>query len=294
MSSSTLPITLPPFDGSRLSFSTWQQTLLDTAQRASQRPHGLLGYLLTPAEYALLPGGPVHVPLADPGVMPIVAAPFAIWSFQTTQLQREDAAVAALTQAILQALPPSAQLLLMDGNNGVRGRTLAWIYATLTATFGVATAAELEDAFDSLTLPFVSGTFDTYVFHHRRVHRMFDVSTFPLTEPIKVLMLVKAVRSVPAYQAHLLQYFAAHPLVREQTFEALATVLERVRVDASTVAAHAYAGATVTVQPSHPRVAKSYCWTHGSTAHHTSSECLKRAPGHQATATASNKQGGRA
>ena len=39
------------------------------------------------------------------------------------------------------------------------------------------------------------------------------------------------------------------------------------------------------------RTTDKYCWTHGGCAH-TSADCKAKAPGHQNSATFSNKQGG--
>jgi hypothetical protein len=88
---------------------------------------------------------------------------------------------------------------------------------------------------------------------------------------------------------------AANSLTAQTTSEALAASQAALATSQAALAAALQGQANVATTAC-PVTAgdRSYCWTHGfgRNANHTSTACLKKADGHQASATGTNKMGG--
>jgi hypothetical protein len=104
--------TFPRFPGNEnpyLAWTTFSRAIIDTFSRApviSQHGKGLLGPLLTPAEYASLPGVPVveayTTPYTHPGDDPPAAATaFSLWQWQMARYAQHQGAINIYTHTLL-------------------------------------------------------------------------------------------------------------------------------------------------------------------------------------------------
>lgn len=317
-----------PIEGQslRASWPIWKLAVLDLLEATTSTPHGLLSHAMPEAAYILLTGdAAAPVPPVDPGPPPnnATVAQTAANKYANELFDRHQRALKLCKTQILASLNAEALDLLTEPTHGTRRRTILDIMTMLEAQYGQLMATDLAQQKNILLIPFQPPKpIRDYIRKHREVHRICEAAGQPLSQADTVAALRLGVRNVP-YLATAVQHFVtAHPTVQAQTFPLLATLLGQAEDNGEpqpTTGSAGYAGASVTEPPvaltmsnvqdmiaaavtaalqtrpkttaGRPKGTPLYCWSHGPCAH-ASQDCKKPRPGHIATATDKDRQGG--
>jgi hypothetical protein len=347
-----MSISISQFSGRRSDFSAWLSHVFDVARAAStvQAASGLLGFVLTPVEWAArFPGAGPFVPTAHPGAaIPAAAAAFAVYKFEVDLFQAEQSALNSFRSALIKALDDSSSQHMADPVNGFLLLTVLAIITALRHKHQTLTVSDILRLRSSLQDPFTPGTvpLSTLISSHRRTHRLLADAGQPLDNFTTIHSLISAVRPCGLYDQRIQLYFIGTTLVANQHFEDLpgppvvqgfanmlleydaanftqATeptttaalgfagaanhpppTLAQISRDlehlsklvASLLSPHATPAAKAAQIPSTPTSVtkrKFYCWTHGANNSHHGHDCRNRKAGHQESATAHNKMGGK-
>lgn len=348
---------IPTFSGTKLDYPSFRKAILSYASSLENEldANGLIGDILPDAEfYGLLLtqqqqvaqlGGSSYSPsgsytrLRDPGPRPqlgsekltrdsvaIHNAYLGEWNYKFDRFAKQAKARNLLKTEIINALDANTARRLSHPHHGFQQLTAADIFADLDATFGVATAADLEANRAALAVPFVvSGDFDAFVQTHVDAHLFAERSKQPFSEADKVAAFRRALGPSKIFERKMFTYFDAHPAVHQQTFLGLADAMlvewrDRPKTAAAVVSNPAASASAVTTEEpdmvalrAEMKTLKAtlskmsnvggkqkterredlYCWTHGTKCNHSSDQCRFPATGHVTTATAGNMAGGK-
>ena len=152
------PITqLPRFPGPlspSLAWQAWKTAAFDAAAVPIQgHLHGLLGFILTPAEYQAL-AGEAFAPFEHPQVFAAEANLFPIWKYEAEIFYVQCAALASFKQLLLSSLDPTAIAVVADPEGSTATATPRHILATLFAAYGSPLPEEVNSQRLSLMIPY--------------------------------------------------------------------------------------------------------------------------------------------
>jgi hypothetical protein len=321
--------TIPTFSGNKCDYPSYRNSLLDCASNASAlciHGHGLLGFLLTAAEWLLLVfvgNAAAFVPLEHPGQRPAAAAGFAAWKFDNDAHQLQQSQIKTFKEHFVASVDATSRQAMQHPVTGTRGHSLADLLTIMDNLHGVLSPSDLTRSSDRLKTPYSLGSpFTDFVRSHEVIHLEAATNGQAMPELHKVRALITAVSHCPSFAARCELWKSMVPTAAAQTFALLATALRShadTRDSDATAGSHAYANqslevlvaaavaksfsehaASATISSRPPRPAPStpqprkqlfYCWTHGPCGHQ-GSECEHPEPGHIPTASFSNQQGG--
>jgi len=253
------------------------------------------------------------------------------WKFATQQYQTQHKDLCDFKVLLLAALDPVSRRRLTDPATGTMNVSVGDIDAFLVLHHGTLVVTDYTALLAMLSAPYTLGTPLTDLLQrHRDAHAIALSQGQPFPAIQKVHYLKTALRPCGRFENCIMVWQLAHPLVANQTFAGV-TALEDFNDAFDTNATSSSLGfaasissPAVTVQmvtelivaavtassQSRPRVPAAtatahsprragpslrihYCWTHGPRQNHTSRQCLKPAPGHDHTATSTDKKCGK-
>ena len=315
------PITqLPRFPGPlspSLAWQAWKTAAFDAAAVPIQgHLHGLLGFILTPAEYQAL-AGEVFAPFEHPQVFAAEANLFPIWKYEAEIFYVQCAALASFKQLLLSSLDPTAIAVVADPEGSTATATPRHILATLFAAYGSPLPEEVNSQRLSLMIPYsMEVPIRAHILHHTTVHAFLLRADAGITEVEKIFNLIASLSQCGLYTQAIAAYQRQFPTTLQQTFAALSLEIIALQLTTPTAPTAASAGYALTVGGAHssasstarilqlealvatlrapppPKPSKQYCWTHGNTRH-SSADCRSPHAGHNTMATAANKLGGK-
>jgi len=237
---------LSTFSGRKTEFPAYKNAYLTLAQQSSslcQFNHGLLGFVLTPAEYQILTFPVNHIPapfapLQYPGLEPNLAndanalavsrhnAEWASWKFQHEQFQKQQAELNAFKLLFLQSLDKTTLQRLSHPINGTRQLSVADIHAFLGARFGTMVSVDLISLSSTLAAPHRLETpIENLLQKHRDAHGIAASQQQPFPEYQKVQLFRVAVKPCGIFEPCILAWLLANATVATQTFDSLATAI---------------------------------------------------------------------
>jgi hypothetical protein len=247
---------LPPFAGVRSEYDDFRLAIRSGASRASATDiNGLLGFLLPPAEY-LAKFTVAFIPLAHPGVEPVMANMdterlWKQWKHKLDQFQQQRRDLSAFTDSLFGSLSADILATLTD-EDGDR-LSLALTYAALENKFGKISPADFAARIATLDIPFADGTedFQAIIARHEAVHRVAVKAAQPLSEQSKVEYLRRAVNPCGRFVLEIDAWQRANRGLDSQTFTSLRDALVAAWAERSitaTAASLGFAGASTTNQ----------------------------------------------
>ena len=307
-------------------FSEWATAYagFQTAAQSANPPdaNGLLGFILPPAAWLLLPGNDeAFAPFDNPGDPPAAAAAQLPWNYQHSRWLAQNVRATAFRTAVISKLDPTALAVIKDAQGSLLGTTLTDIFNRLRAAYAVARPADLALNHAVLKRVFaLPDTLEEHILRHLAAHAFASGQGVPLSEPDKTATMRESLIPCNRYSATLSLFPVLHTTVATQTFATLATMLRAAEADmaaTTTAAAAGYAHATVTTPQQQiasleatvrqlqmdiaagrstgrnpPADRTQYCWSHGR-GYHSSADCKHPREGHQTDATRRNPKGGK-
>ena len=238
---------IPTFSGNKSDFANFRVTYLDKAALFSSRCNfgfGLIGFLVTPAEWLALPFPANHVavafaPILDPGAEPILAnnanalavsvhnADWNTWKLHFSEFQGQRKECLDFKNAMLDALDPISRELMKDPIHGTRGITLREIDARLVNAYGVLSSADISKNEDILRVPYHGGnSFRDFAAAQRLAHTVALRNGQPFPEAQKVQFLLAALKPCGIFTLRCQMWQVEFPQVANQTFELLVTAIQ--------------------------------------------------------------------
>ena len=244
------------FNGTKTEFNAFQNEILDMAESSSihcQYGQGLLGFILSAAEWNILPFQTTHdppvafEPIPAPGAKPVIGAnpdglAVAIYNarLQDWKLISEGhlAQIQELQNfkvALLQALGPVPTRLIQDPSGATRNTSVANIYAILCRQYNTLTSTDLKKNKAILEAPINPGVLvQEYISGHIKAHAVAYTNGQPFSEFDKVQFLQKGIKSIHVLHARVAPWLIEFPAVADQRFMSLATALQTAEDNAGT------------------------------------------------------------
>lgn len=288
-------IVLLKLEDGRAHYPIWRRAMIGIAARLSTE--GLLGYLLSPAEYAVhYPAAPDFAPLAHYGEEPdlLPAGTHTNWLARKQAYEKEKKELDNLSLAIISSLSAMAHVHIDTDILGLGHTPIRTILARLDAHFEQTSPMELTAARAPLEAAFRHGEtpLATHLCTHLTTHNVLLRQGYALTEPEKVRLLRNSVScqpSIAVFEHALGMFDMANPTVASQTFAKLSAVLTAADDRLATTALSAgYAPASSAAaaqrprqapRPRAPAVTKHTCYTHGPGSHDTK-DCFRPCAAH--------------
>ena len=224
--------------------------------------HGLLGYIVSDAQWAQLPGN--SVPNANPDlpneILPrpnvtIPATPPAAASALTIKVWERRLAdnvlvtdnLRTLKAQLLASVQPADLVILHDPFFGLLNVTASTILTHLTVLHGTldrSDFAHLRAQLSNTMTP--SESLQDFIGVHQLLHDQFAEAQQPLSELDKCHYFREAVKTLPHIHHAIESYLVTHPLVGNQIYRDLTThVLQQAPNFAPTAASMGYAATTI-------------------------------------------------
>jgi hypothetical protein len=190
-------------------------------------PNGLLGWVLSPADYLLLRNPQPLVPFAlapDPGPRP-AAANFPGWKYDADTKVTQQIAMSSVTLEIITACDGTS-LTRARGPESIENVPLPIAYGRLTAAYAVASPSALSASYDTLLRPFTPpGLMPDHCLRHSEAHLFALRSGHPYDEVSKVRHFRASLASCGLFTTALLIWDSAHPLVADQTWASISDAM---------------------------------------------------------------------
>jgi len=207
--------------------------------------HGLLGFVLSPAEeYLLLLVFPNHhvpapfEPIQPPGDEPELAgdanaltvsrhnAEWASWKFNHEKFQIQQKDLNNFKMVFLQSLDSTSLKRISDPIHGTRQLTVAAIHDFLGTRFGTLVSVDLISLSASLAIPYQTSTpIEILLQVHRDAHGIAAAQLQPFPEYQKVHLFRVAVKACGVFESCILAWLLLNPTVATQTFDSLSTAI---------------------------------------------------------------------
>ena len=319
----------------RESYLPFFESVCDVAasKTASNQEFGLLGAVLTVAQYDIISPGVPFIILVNPGPLNPLAPPAErrLHAAQTKEFETQQLGLREIKQSLVTAihahyLAPMCQPVIRMAN-----RTIQWIMQdSLFEDYGRLTPlemAEITRGLDHLYSP-ETQTLPEHFANHLAAHNTAIANNSPFNERDKVAKLRNSLLPCGLYHLAIDAWAREFPTIALQTFENLRVavqIADNNRDRLATASTFGY-GAAAAVRPAlasgpPPEFAlileqfaalaaridnsdakappppskkeSQYCHTHGMCAH-SSKDCRTPGPTHNANATAKNTMGGAA
>ena len=240
-------MSLHSFSGNKCDFPRFRHSYIALAQGSSSIcgfNHGLLGFLLPPAEWLQLvfPSGHVptaFVPVGHPGAEPVLgngsnALAVSIhrtqwdqWKFTTQQYQTQQHDLFAFKTIFLAAIDAVSLRRLTDPTTGTMQLTIRDLDAFLLQHHGTLVVSDYTTLLAQLSMPYVLGTpLADLIQRHRDAHAIALAQAQPFPPVQTVHYLKAALHPCGRFENCLMVWQLAHPLVANQTFAGLVTAVE--------------------------------------------------------------------
>lgn len=227
------------FSGARALYPEWRDSTCLFATTASASHHlGLLGSIISPAEYALwattleTPNPAPFALLPAPGEMPAAGAQFGGWQYTANEYRQEQVDRLAFRKVLLSKIDPGSIRAMSEANTnfGVTRRSVAWIIAWMDTKYGTATPETIAEAQDSMDVPFVDNGELTVVQymdrHHAIPHRVAATNGGPYPETTKVRKLIVGLSQCGEFKETISFFRLTHKTALAQTYALLSNMIE--------------------------------------------------------------------
>jgi hypothetical protein len=216
----------------------------------------------------------------------------------------QQLAMDSLKSNMLSSLDETTKSICFPDKTQLNTITFFEIYNRVANNFNSPTPAHIDAVNLILAEPFTylnANSYDLHIARHQDAHRALEAMVFkkrPLEMCNDFRQSLLLSEHAAEFRPFLTIYDAVHLSLHEQSLEdiqraclpAIAHITAKV-VQASTNQFAVNAVITPPTPPPKPTGGtKRWCWTHG-TMFHSSDRCKKPAPGHQKTATITNKMG---
>jgi hypothetical protein len=246
-----------------VSFRKWRKRFLAYAQGLfpEYNFYGLLGYVVTEAEFQRIVLGPnpgvdaapyqAFIVPQPPGPIPAAANAQPIYANAQKLYSSFQLAVSALKNYMLSSLDMSIHPMFEDPEYGTINLTPAVILQRLDALFLVMSPDDSMIMKASMCEPFPDGPdkpLRAFIQHHTEIHRMFELSGNIINNRDKYEYLRNAMVHIPFYATVIDQYVFTTPVA--QTYDGLAAVLLQAELNRPAVVHtgnHGYANRTSTL-----------------------------------------------
>jgi hypothetical protein len=276
--------------------------------------HGHLGLLLTPAQYAALPGPPpAFTAPANPGIFLAAAGTAAqIASHQAAHKDRVSTyqrcvdTEKALKAMIIQAVPPTYIASLSDDLFGYANVTSRTLWQALLGNYGSISEDDLAENLEELEAPWdPTSPIEDLLVRATKCTQFALAGGDPITEATTVRLLVQALEKSGVMDEackdwrkkqagdrvldNILPHFKAANKERLRTITTsqagLSNAAQKQEAKENKMPVAANAGTSKKM---------FYCWSHGLgfNEKHTSDTCTNKKAGHVDSSTADNMQGG--
>jgi len=275
------------------------------------------------------PAFPVGAHDAEPTgtAVTIYSARYKTFNDRKTEALKEIDQISTFKSAIENALP--VRVLQDDINEigfGTSRRTLRQVFQILNIKFADFPATKLKKNTESLKIPFTGSLehMDDFIAKQKVAHQIqarYGGGAFP--ENFKVENFLDCFKEIHQFVGTADAYLRAHPSPSTQTFENVSAefqIFADTHKSQETAGSEGYASFSegkvdfidkiaqaVAIKMSSAgkslsskksvtssgKVFPHYCWTHGPSNTHCSSDCRNPAQGHQIAATNGNRLGGR-
>lgn len=203
-------------------------------------PNGLLGWILSPAEYLLLSNPAPLVPFALvelAGEMPQAAASFPSWKYRDDRRQSQQQAMSLFSQSVIRALDP-VSLAKARGEDLIENVAFPVVYARLVAAYAVASAMELTANHATLLLPFAPpADMAAHSLKHADAHLFASRNSQPYSNAAKTLHFRTSILQCGLFSTALAIWEAANPLVADQTWTSLSEAIVHAAMSATSSSA---------------------------------------------------------
>jgi hypothetical protein len=229
-------------------------------------PHGLLGFIVSDAQWTQLPGNleqpddaalpPVLLPRPTIIVPPTPAANAAPLTIKVWERRLADNLLCTdnlrrLKSLLLASIAPADLVVLHDPLFGLLNITALTIMNHVTILHGTRNQTDFAHLRAQLLTTMTSrDSVQDFIGSHQLLHDQFAESNQPLSELDKCHHFREAVQTQAHVQHAIDSYLVAHPLVGDQTFITLTThVLQQAPNFAPTVASMGYSASTTIDSP---------------------------------------------
>lgn len=266
---STFPVTL--LENPRQNFRHFHRAVIAAygAECPNIYTHGLLGFIVSDAQWAQLPGNMVQPDdnALPPAVLPrptITVPPtpainassltIKVWERRLADNLLCTDNLRRLKSLLLASITPADLVVLHDPLFGLLNVTALTIMNHVTILHGTRNQTDFAHLRAQLLTTMTSrDTVQDFIGSHQLLHDQFAESNQPLSELDKCHHFREAVQTQAHVQHAIDSYLVAHPLVGDQTFVALTThVLQQAPNFAPTVASMGYSASTTTDSPHIP------------------------------------------
>jgi len=218
-----------------LDVAAWRKRLFKyaSALKPNGRQHGLLGAVMSPAQYAtVLTAGILPDPFA---FTPRILGPFPAagpaaaqhtWTVNDKTCSIEEAAVEKLVLYVHDSVDAAMLLPLEDPVHGLTTVSLEAIVTHVVRTYGTLTSAQFKALKVYFLRPMRTGaTIEEVIAEHETYAQVASAAGMPLSEHDRVTSLQSAVESTATYAFGLTSWLHAHPEMAQQTFANLKVAL---------------------------------------------------------------------
>ena len=254
---------LPKFSGSKLDFPEFQMVVLGVAANAtSLHPHGLLGLLLSQAQfdamYPPLGGVRQYRPIGDPNTFAIwilghpaippltVSDQRLFWKELQTDFRTILRLQTKFNAAIITAMDAATMRRISHPLTGVTHLDIEALWTAIVNDRGTITPGDLRSAEGLAQVSFDPSdphvTMRAHIALHERAHLLFSAARAGKSEIDKTTAFLRTFSHLPLYNDHLRNWLARNPGVAQQTFAAIASAMEEFEEAAATISASATAG----------------------------------------------------
>jgi hypothetical protein len=218
-----------------LDVAAWRKRLnkYAVALKPNGRQYGLLGAIMSPAEYAtVLAFGIAPDPFAFtqriPGPYPAAgpAAAQHAWTANDKTCSTEEAAVEKLVLYTHDSIDAAILLPLEDPVHGLTTVSLEAIVTHIVRTYGTLTSAQFTALKVYFLRPMRTGTtIEAVIAEHETYAQVASAAGMPLSEHDRVTSLQAAVEGNATYAFGVSSWLHAHPEMAQQTFANLRIAL---------------------------------------------------------------------
>jgi len=194
---------LTPFSGRKQDYPAFKNRYLTLAQQSSTLcpyNHGLLGFVLSPADYLLLVFPALHIPapfepVLPPGDEPALDgdantlavsrhnAEWSSWKFNYEKFQTQQKELNSFKMIFLQSLDSTTIKRISDPIHGTRQLTVGAIHNFLGTRFGTMVSVDLISLSASLAIPYqTSIPIEILLQVHRNTHGNAAAQNQPFPE----------------------------------------------------------------------------------------------------------------
>jgi hypothetical protein len=197
-------------------------------------PFGIVGALITPAEYALLNPATPYVAVVDPGPRPLLGVinptnndrkaheyTIKVWEFEYERYIKEQAAISKFKANLLSSIDENSKRLVNDPINGTMVISIRQIRNVLKQEFGILSPTDVDKLFDKATSPYTAGT-DMRVFLYSKAQDFAELAAVGEIYGVqsRTRFLIASIKVVGDYDDTILFWQKTYPTLESQVANA--------------------------------------------------------------------------